>query len=131
MRNQLLIFLITFIILLPIRAFAENNQLPLKILKGLEIVQEHCSRCHLVSTKNKYSSIETTPSFFSLREMKDWKVRFNEFFVRPPHPAFTNIKDVTERSKKLPAFVAEIDLDLEQIENLISYVEQMKKIKQD
>ena len=59
--------------------------------------------------------------------MKDWRVRFNEFFVRPPHPALVNVLDVTERSKKLPAFVSEIDLTLDQIEDLISYVEKLKK----
>ena len=64
--------------------------------KGLEIAQEHCSRCHIVSEKNRYSSIETTPSFFGLRKMSDWQERFREFFVRPPHPALVNIIDVTE-----------------------------------
>ena len=96
--------------------------------KGLEIAQEHCSRCHIVSEKNRYSSIETTPSFFGLRKMKDWHERFNEFFVRPPHPALVNIIDVTEeRSKMLPAFVQEIDLTLEQIDYLISYVKGLKR----
>tara|TARA_B100001029_G_C14837849_1_gene326625 strand:+ start:90 stop:491 length:402 start_codon:yes stop_codon:yes gene_type:complete len=101
---------------------SENSQ------KGLEIAQEHCSRCHIVSEKNRYSSIETTPSFFGLRKMSDWQERFSEFFVRPPHPALVNIIDVTEeRSKMLPAFVQEIDLTLEQIDYLISYVKDLKK----
>ncbi len=96
-------------------------------LRGLEIAQKHCSRCHVVSENNRFNSIETTPSFFGLRAMKDWRERFNEFFVRPPHPALVNVLDVTERSKKLPAFVSEIDLTLDQIEDLISYVEKLKK----
>ena len=96
--------------------------------KGLEIAQEHCSRCHIVSEKNRYSSIETTPSFFGLRKMSDWQERFSKFFVGPPHPALVNIIDVTEeRSKMLPAFVQEIDLTLEQIDYLISYVKDLKK----
>ena len=49
------------------------------------------------------------------------------FCVRPPHPALANILDVTERSEKLPAFVNEIDLTLDQIEDLISYVEILTK----
>ena len=97
-------------------------------LRGLEIAQEHCSRCHVVGNENRYSSIETTPSFFGLRAMKDWRIRFTEFYIRPPHPALVNIVDVTERSKKLPAFVSEINLKLDQIDDLISYLEQLKKI---
>jgi len=106
---------------------ASENISSQSALRGLEIAQKHCSRCHVVSENNKFSSIETTPSFFGLRAMKDWRERFNEFFVRPPHPALVNVLDVTERSKKLPAFVSEIDLTLDQIEDLISYVEKLKK----
>ena len=97
-------------------------------LTALEIAQEHCSRCHFVGNNNRYSSIETTPSFFGLRAMKDWRIRFTEFYIRPPHPALVNILDVTERSKKLPAFVSEINLKLDQIGDLVSYLEQLKKI---
>ncbi len=109
------------------QSFANESNLTESALRGLEISQQHCSRCHIVSDKNRYSSIETTPSFFGLRAMKDWKLRFSEFFVRPPHPALVNIADVTERSKKLPAFVTEIDLTLEQIDDLVAYVEQLER----
>ena len=108
--------------------YSNENILSENAQKGLEIAQEHCSRCHIVSEKNRYSSIETTPSFFGLRKMKDWHERFNEFFVRPPHPALVNIIDVTEeRSKMMTAFVQEIDLTIEQIDYLISYVKGLKR----
>ena len=108
-------------------ALATESNLSESALRGLEISQQHCSRCHIVSDKNRYSSIETTPSFFGLRAMKDWKLRFREFFVRPPHPALVNIADVTKRSKKLPAFVTEIDLTLDQIDDLVAYVEHLER----
>ena len=59
--------------------------------------------------------------------MKDWRIRFTEFYIRPPHPALVNIVDVTERSK-VTTFVSEINLKLDQIDDLISYLEQLKKI---
>jgi len=121
------LFLIPLIFLILANALASENISSQSALRGLEIASKHCSRCHVVSNNNRFSSIETTPSFFGLRAMKDWRERFNEFFVRPPHPALVNVLDVTERSKKLPAFVSEIDLTLDQIEDLISYVEKLKK----
>jgi len=33
------------------------------VLRGMEIAQQHCSRCHVVSDNNRFSDIETTPSF--------------------------------------------------------------------
>ena len=122
-----ILLVITFILHFNIQGFANESNFTESALRGLEISQKHCSRCHIVSDKNRYSSIETTPSFFGLRAMKDWKLRFSEFFVRPPHPALVNIADVTERSKKLPAFVTEIDLTLEQIDDLVAYVEQLER----
>ena len=122
-----ILLFITFILNFNIQGFANESNLTESALRGLEISQQHCSRCHIVSDKNRYSSIETTPSFFGLRAMKDWKLRFSEFFVRPPHPALVNIADVTERSKKLPAFVTEIDLTLDQIDDLVAYVEQLER----
>ena len=120
--------LIKTLILLSIISKADTATMSEAVQRGLEIAQEHCSRCHVVENKNRYSGIETTPSFFGLRAMKDWRIRFSEFYIRPPHPSLVNIVDVTERSKKLPAFVAEIDLKLDQIDDLVSYLEQLKKI---
>ena len=116
------------LIFLSIVSKADTAPMSEAALRGLEIAQEHCSRCHVGGNENRYSSIETTPSFFGLRAMKDWRIRFTEFYIRPPHPALVNIVDVTERSKKLPAFVSEINLKLDQIDDLISYLEQLKKI---
>ena len=114
-------FLIPLMFLIFANALAGENNSSQSSLRGLEIAQKHCSRCHVVSDNDRFSSIETTPSFFGLRAMKDWRERFNEFFVRPPHPALVNILDVTERSEKLTAFVSEIDLTLDQIEDLTSF----------
>ena len=127
MSIKCIFFLVALLVRFKFRSFANESNLSESALRGLEISQQHCSRCHIVSDKNRYSSIETTPSFFGLRAMKDWKLRFSEFFVRPPHPALVNIADVTERSKKLPAFVTEIDLTLEQIDDLVAYVEQLER----
>ena len=110
-----------------IQSFANESNLAESALRGLEISQQHCSRCHIVSDKNRYSSIETTPSFFGLRAMKDWKLRFSEFFVRPPHPALVNIVGISEtRSETLPVFVAEIDLKIEDVNVILAFARTLK-----
>ena len=117
-----LIFLFGYILIFG-QAYSSDFNPSEEQLRGLEIAQKHCSRCHVVSKNNRYGGIESTPSFFGLRNMKDWEERFQEFFVRPPHPSFVNIKEVTEeRSDKLPAFITEINLTLEQVDEILSYV---------
>ena len=62
--NFLLKFiLIKILIFLSIVSKADTAPISEAALRGLEIAQEHCSRCHVVGNNNRYSSIETTPSF--------------------------------------------------------------------
>ena len=65
-------------------------------LRGEEVSLSHCGRCHVVSDKNRMNSIGSTPSFAVLRTLRDWEDRFQAFYVLNPHPAFTQITDVTK-----------------------------------
>ena len=97
-------------------------------LRGLALSQQHCSRCHVISDSNPYGGIESTPSFFILRDRNDWQKRFTEFFIRPPHPSFINITDITEkRSSMLPSFISEINLTFEELEDILSFVSVLKR----
>ena len=108
--------------------FVNSQNLSDSISSGQKISETHCSRCHVVSNESKYGGIGSTPSFIGLRNLSDWKIRFSEFFLRPPHPAFINISEITaERSEMLPSFVKEIDLTLGEVEHLLNYVETLKK----
>ena len=93
------------------------------VAKGREIVRQHCTRCHVVPDMNPYGGIGSTPSFAALKWLSDWEHRFEVFYTLPPHPALVNIQGITEeRSASLPAFVTEIELQIDDIDAILSFV---------
>jgi mono/diheme cytochrome c family protein len=93
------------------------------VAKGREIVRQHCTRCHVVPNMNPYGGIGSTPSFAALKWLSDWEHRFEVFYTLPPHPALVKIAGVSEeRSESLPAFVAEIELQIDDIDAILSFV---------
>ncbi len=93
---------------------------------GKQIAREHCTRCHVVGEMNKYGGIGSTPSFGAIKTMADWSQRFEIFFTLPPHPAVVAIQGVTEqRPESLPAFVTQITLSVDQLEDLLAFIDQL------
>jgi len=94
------------------------------VAEGRAIVAEHCTRCHVVPDINPKGGIESTPSFTAMKNLADWRRRFEVFYTLPPHPALVTIEDVSdERDKSRPVFVQEIKLQLDDIERILSYVD--------
>lgn len=90
---------------------------------GLEISELHCKRCHAVSPGARFSDIGSTPSFFVLRTLEDWPERFAAFFALNPHPAFTQVADVTEPfPENRPPPIAPIEMTMEEVEAVLAYV---------
>jgi mono/diheme cytochrome c family protein len=48
--------------------------------RGLKVVREHCTRCHVVPGINPYGGIGSTPSFSAMKWLDDWAYRF-KFFI--------------------------------------------------
>ena len=93
------------------------------IEKGREVVRQHCTRCHVVPNMNPYGGIGSTPSFAALKWLSDWEHRFEVFYTLPPHPALVSIQGVSEeRSASLPVFVAEIELQIDDVDAILSFV---------
>ena len=91
--------------------------------KGREIVRQHCTRCHVVPNMNPYGGIGSTPSFAALKWLSDWEHRFEVFYTLPPHPALVKILGLSEeRVASLPAFVAEIELQIDDVEAILAFV---------
>jgi hypothetical protein len=91
--------------------------------RGREVAATHCTRCHVVGDINPYGGIESTPSFIGMKYLADWERRFEEFYILPPHPALVRIDEVTaERSDDRPAFVHEIVLTLEDVDDILDFV---------
>ena len=82
-----------------------------------------CGRCHVVNEKNRMDAIGSTPSFALMRTFPDWQSRFETFYVLKPHPAFTQVAEVTDPfPEHLPSPIAPVEVTLEQIEAITAYV---------
>ncbi len=64
--------------------------------RGARLSLTHCGRCHVIGPRNRMNGLGSTPSFAVLRGLGNWERRFREFFLRPPHAAFTQIEGVTQ-----------------------------------
>ena len=101
------------------------------VLKGREIISQHCTRCHVVPDMNPYGGIGSTPSFSAMKWLDDWEQRFEVFYTLPPHPALVNIVGVSEeRSESLPVFVSEIRLQLEEIDAILAFMHTLETTDQ-
>ena len=89
---------------------------------GEKLTLLHCGRCHVISERNRFGGIGSTPSFAAMRTAEDWEDRFRAFYTLNPHPAFTQVAGVT------PPFVPErpspihpVELTPGEIETIIGY----------
>lgn len=82
-----------------------------------------CGRCHVVMASNRMKAIGSTPSFFALRSLRDWQDRFAAFFALNPHPAFTQVTDITDPfPSDRPSPIVPITLTLDDLEAIMAYV---------
>ena len=118
-RRVLFLFMYLGMMIVPFQ-YASANDI---IEKGREIVRQHCTRCHVVPNMNPYGGIGSTPSFAALKWLSDWEHRFEVFYSLPPHPALVRIQGISgERSASLPVFVTEIELQIDDVDAILSFV---------
>ena len=90
---------------------------------GEEISLRDCGRCHVVNDSNRMNAIGSTPSFALMRTFEDWEGRFQTFFLLKPHPAFTQVTDITDPfPENLPSPIAPIEVTLDEIDAIVAYV---------
>jgi len=107
---------------LPARAAGDSEA-------GRKIAQTHCSRCHVIGSYNKMGGIMSTPSFQLLvNALKDYRERFETFYARRPHPVFIRVKGFKPLND-LPPNAAPVDIELDDVDNLLAFVETLKKKK--
>lgn len=90
---------------------------------GADLALAHCGRCHVVSEANRMKAIGSTPSFALLRTFDDWDIRFQTFYVLKPHPAFTQITDVTDAfDPSRPSPIVALEISVDDLDAIIAYV---------
>ena len=83
---------------------------------GEKLTLIHCGRCHVINERNRYGGIGSTPSFAALRTLEDWEQRFDSFYTLNPHPAFTQVAEVTEPfPPERPSPIHPVEVTLEEI----------------
>lgn len=81
-----------------------------------------CGRCHVVSERNRYGGIGSTPSFAAMRTLADWEARFRAFYTLAPHPAFTQVEGITPPfPAHRPSPIAPVELTEDQIERIVEF----------
>lgn len=89
---------------------------------GEKLTLLHCGRCHVVSERNRFGSIGSTPSFAALRNASDWEDRFRAFYALNPHPAFTQVPGITPPfAIERPSPIHPVVLTPDEIETIIDY----------
>jgi len=84
---------------------------------------QQCGRCHVVNETNRMNAIGSTPSFALMRTFPDWQERFETFFMLKPHPAFTQVAEITEPfPEDRPSPIAPIEVTWQEIEAITAYV---------
>jgi hypothetical protein len=59
-----------------------------------------------------------------LRTLRDWEDRFQAFYVLNPHPAFTQVADVTEPfDPTRPSPIHTMEITLDDLENIMAFVQ--------
>jgi len=83
----------------------------------------HCGRCHVVSERNRFGGIGSTPSFAALRGRDDWQRRFRAFWSKNPHPSFTQIAGVTAPFDPAnPPHIAPVEITQADLDAILAYV---------
>lgn len=91
--------------------------------EGRRVSMTMCGRCHVVDPDHRMNGIGSTPSFFVLRSLENWDERFESFYALNPHPAFTQIAEVTPPfPHNRPPPIVPIQMTLEDLEAILSYV---------
>lgn len=94
---------------------------------GHAVSLKKCTRCHAVDAATRGAGIGSTPSFSVLRSLPDWEGRFAAFYALNPHPAFTQVAEVTPPFPvERPSPIVPIELTLEEVEAVLAYVATMK-----
>ncbi|PCH68784.1 MAG: hypothetical protein COC12_09735 [Rhodobacteraceae bacterium] len=108
---------------------AANEQVaaPVVVLSGSaangeKLSYSKCGRCHVIGARNRLKGIGSTPSFALLRSLDDWLVRFNEFYVRNPHPSFSQVIGVTPPfDPGRPPPISPLRLSMQDLDDIIAY----------
>ncbi len=94
--------------------------------RGRSLSIRHCARCHVVGDYNPTGGLGSTPSFQWMKMLPDYVERLRTFFSRHPHPVFVRVPDYPRWSDSA-AYAQEFTITVEEIEDILAFVETLEK----
>ena len=89
---------------------------------GEDLAHAHCGRCHVVSERNRFGGIGSTPSFGALRAIPTWQEKFQNFWTEPPHPVFLRVEGLTAPfDPDRPPHIAPVEIDVDELAAIVAY----------
>ena len=89
---------------------------------GEKLAHLHCGRCHVISNKNPFGGIGSTPSFPALRAIPDWRDKLMSFWAVPPHRSFMRIVDISPPfDPERPPHIAPVILTQEEMDAIVAF----------
>lgn len=91
--------------------------------RGADLSLAHCGRCHVIGAQNRMAGIHSTPSFPVLKALPDWGARFQTFYVRNPHPSFTQVVGITAAfDPERPPPIVPLTITREDLDAILAFV---------
>lgn len=107
----------------PVSADAVQYSFDGDAVAGEDLAHIHCGRCHVVSARNRFGGIGSTPSFGAMKNFPDWEARFSGFFALNPHPSFTQIDGLTEPfDPSRPPHIAPVTMSFDDYEAILAFI---------
>ncbi len=118
---------IKFVVLILLLSLVASLSRADSLSDGQAVAEEHCTRCHVVGNYNPNGGISSTPSFQLLvNALADYEIRFNTFFLRPPHPAVI-IVEGHNKLDELPYNAVPVKISLQDVENIAVFAQTLKE----
>ena len=74
---------------------------------GLRLAERWCASCHVV-TRTQSKGADSTPTFASVAQRKDFSVEKLAFFLLDPHPIMPNMALTRTEAQDIAAYIARL-----------------------
>lgn len=92
-------------------------------VRGKQLSEAHCGRCHVVDRAKPFGAIGNSPSFHAMRSFTDWLPTFSAFYTANPHRALIAIESVQDpHTDQTPVHIARIKLTLDDVLDIVTFV---------
>lgn len=98
-------------------------------VRGKQLSEAHCGRCHVVDRSKPFGAIGNSPSFHAMRSFTDWLPTFSVFYTANPHRGLIAIESVQDpHTDQRPVHIARIKLTLDDVLDIVTFVSTLEPL---